>query len=77
MPKDKDDRSISSIASCLSRRSAVQKIGFVSKPKERVSKDGMMVDLLLDNASHKGSFHSKEKDQQLQKSRHFRKETID
>ena len=60
--KDKDDKSISSFASFISGKSAIQKVGFILKPKDRVPKDGMMVDfLMLDNTSNKSikPFYSK------------------
>jgi hypothetical protein len=46
MAKDKDDRSISSIAS-ISGKSATHKIGFIAKAKDRAYKQGVMIDLLV------------------------------
>lgn len=43
--KDKNDKSISSLASFASRKSSLQIVGFIAKPKDRLYK-GVIIDYL-------------------------------
>jgi hypothetical protein len=50
--RDKNDKSISSLASFPSRKSSTQIVGFISKPKDRVY-TGMIVDYLVQPSINK------------------------